>query len=87
MRSGFFSLFSISFRPEWYSHAPSGILRFFRRVVVLLIDERAGVGDQAAKQVGTKPAHGERRGAAGAAAHHGLSPGILGEGDASDTRL
>ncbi len=24
MRSGFFALVSISFMPEWYSHAPSG---------------------------------------------------------------
>jgi len=39
----------------WYSHAPQWIFGFLSRVVILLIDERAGISDQSAEQIGAKP--------------------------------
>ena len=54
---------------------------FFGRVVVLLIDEGAGVADETAEPIGAEPPHGERGGAAGAATHDGVAPGIVGESD------
>src|SRR5206468_6781615 len=57
------------------------VLGFLCRVVVLLIDECAGIGDQTTKQIGPKPAHRQRRRATRTAAHDGSAPGIIREGE------
>ena len=57
------------------------IFGFFRRIIVLLIDEGAGVADEAAEPIGTKPTHGERGSGARTATHDGVAPGIFREGE------
>src|SRR5438876_8210065 len=57
------------------------IFGFLGRVVILLIDECAGISDQATEQIRPKPAHGQRRRAARTAAHDSPPPGIIREGE------
>ena len=57
------------------------ILGLLRCVVVLLVHEGAGVGDDAAEVIGAEPAHRERRSAAGAAPHDGVTPRVFREGE------
>ena len=57
------------------------IFCFFGSVVILLIDEGAGIGDDAAEKIGTKPGHRHGGGATGTAAENRFAPGIVGEGE------
>ena len=55
------------------------ILRLLCGVIILLVHERAGVGDNAPEQVGPEPTHAQGGRAAGAAADHRVTPGVGGK--------
>jgi hypothetical protein len=72
--------FARGVRDEVVDEAP-GAVRGVGVPGPLLVDPRAGVGEDAVVELGVIPGHDERDRSAGAAAHGGAAVGVVGEGD------
>src|ERR1035441_5895074 len=66
---------------------PERIFGRLWRILVLLSNERAGISDQASKQIGPKPAHRQCRSTTGAATHNRSTPRIVRNRNVREGRL